>query len=127
SVRAARTNHAPPRAKPPRGAGGAPPINERRYAPDEVMVELSGDPSDQTLAGIGARHGLIRLDTQRIALTNSTWVRWRITDRRAVPAVIRVLEADTSVRSAQPNYLFALQQQNPAAPRTSEQADAVPN
>jgi len=120
------TNSAPPPDQSARGGSGVPPINERRYAPDEVMVELSGDPSDQTLAGIGARHGLIRLDTQRIALTNSTWVRWRIIDRRAVPAVIRVLEADTSVRSAQPNYLFALQQQNPAAPRNREQADAPP-
>ena len=126
NVPAGPTNPAPPPGQSARGTSGVPPINERRYAPDEVIVELSGDPSDQTLAGIGARHGLIRLDTQRIALTNSTWVRWRIIDRRAVPAVIRVLEADTSVRSAQPNYLFALQQQNPAAPRNREQADAPP-
>ena len=108
-----------------RGGSGVPPANERRYVPDEVLVELSGDPTNQTLAGIGARHRLNRLDTQRIGLTNSTWVRWRIADRRSVPVVIRALEADNSVRSAQPNYLFALQQENPAAPHGA-QAEAQP-
>lgn len=97
------------------GGGGVPPVNERRYVPDEVMVELAGDPTDQAFAGIGTRHRLSRLDTQRIGLTNSTWVRWRISDRRPVSAVIRALQADNAVRSAQPNYLFALQQENSAA------------
>jgi hypothetical protein len=127
NVRLGPPNLGTPPIQSGRGGGsGVPPANERRYVPDEVMVELSGDPSDQTLAGIGTRHGLNRLDTQRIALTNSTWVRWRIVDRRSVPAVIRVLEADPSVRSAQPNYLFALQQQNPAVPRIREQAEMGP-
>ena len=109
-----------------RGGSGVPPANERRYVPDEVLVELSGDPTNQTFAGIGARHRLNRLDTQRIGLTNSTWVRWRIADRRSVPVVIRALEADNSVRSVQPNYLFALQQENPAAPQSGPRAEAPP-
>ena len=109
-----------------RGGSGVPPASERRYAPDEVMVELPGNPTDQTFAGIGTRHRLNRLDTQRIGLTNSTWVRWRIADRRSVPAVIRALEADNSVRSAQPNYLFALQQENPAARENGEQTEGQP-
>jgi subtilisin family serine protease len=46
----------------------------------------------------------------RIDLTNSTWVRWRIADRRSVPSVVRTLAADSSIRSVQPNYLFALGQ-----------------
>ena len=36
-------------------------------------------------------------------------MRWRITDRRSVPTVVRALETDASVLSAQPNYRFALQ------------------
>jgi subtilisin family serine protease len=122
----------PPDARPPgpdrpaHRSSGVPPDAERRYVPDEVMVELAGDPADQTFAGIGTRHRLNRLDTQRIGLTNSIWVRWRIPDRRSVPAVIRALEADTAVRSAQPNYLFALQQQSPAASRDGGHAEAQP-
>jgi hypothetical protein len=59
-------------------------------------------------------------------LTNSTWVRWRIADRRSVPVVIRALEADNSVRSAQPNYLFALQQEKPAAVQNGPRAETQP-
>jgi len=130
NARVGPPNSGTPAASPSRsarrGGSGVPPAHERRYVPDEVMGELSGNPSDQTFAGIGARHRLNRLDTQRIGLTNSTWVRWHIADRRSVPAVIRALEADNSVRSAQPNYLFALQQENPTVPQNSEQADAQP-
>jgi subtilisin family serine protease len=36
--------------------------------------------------------------------------RWRIPDRRSVAAVVRALESDRVVATAQPNYLFALQQ-----------------
>lgn len=111
------------------GGNGVPPDNERRYVPDEVMVELVGNPTDQTFAGIEARHRLNRLDTQRIGLTNSTWVRWRIPDRRSVPTVIRALQADTTVRSAQPNYLFVLQQEQrekPAAAQNGGPAESQP-
>jgi hypothetical protein len=95
-----------------------PPVTETRYVPNEVLLELPGNPTEQIFNVIAARHRLDRLDTQRIALTNSTWVRWRIADGRSVPAVIRTLEADNMARNtvlwAQPNYLFALQQEQPA-------------
>jgi subtilisin family serine protease len=105
------------------GGSGVPSTDERRYVPDEVVVELSGNPTDQTFSAIGARHRLNRLDTQRIGLTNSTWVRWRIADRRSVPAVVRALEADAAVRSAQPNYLFAVQQDKPDDTKKGEPAE----
>jgi hypothetical protein len=93
---------------------GIPPAGENRYVPDEVVVELAGTPTNQTFAVLAARHRLTRLETQPIALTNSTWVRWRIADRRSVPAVVRALSADGTVRWAQPNYLFAAQQDEAA-------------
>jgi subtilisin family serine protease len=108
------------------GGGGVPLADERRYVPDEVVVELSGNPTDQTFTAIGARHRLNRLETQRIGLTDSTWVRWRIAGRRSVPAVIRALEADNAVRSAQPNYLFAVQQDKPDDAQKGEQPGAQP-
>jgi hypothetical protein len=116
-TRAARAMRAGPPSSGPspsrssrRGGSGVPPADERRYVPDEVIVELAGNPSNQTFNTLAARHRLARIDSQRIALTDSTWVRWRIADRRSVPAVIRALEADGSIRSAQPNYLFVLQE-----------------
>jgi len=102
-----------------RGRSGVPPSDERRYVPDEIMTEMIGDPSDQAFRALGARHNLNRLNTQRVGLTNSTWVRWRIVGpRRSVPEVIRALEADNAARdtvlSAQPNYLYAAQQDRSA-------------
>jgi hypothetical protein len=96
------------------GGSGVPAADERRYVPNEIVGELSGNPSDQTFRTIETRHRLNRIDTQRIGLTNSTFVRWRIADRRTVPAVLRAMEADNTVRTAglvtQPNYLFVTQQ-----------------
>ena len=96
------------------GRSGVPGADERRYVPNEIVGELSGNPTDQTFRTIETRHRLNRIDTQRIGLTNSTFVRWRIADRRSVPAVIRAMEADNTVRNtgltSQPNYLFEMQQ-----------------
>jgi subtilisin family serine protease len=44
-----------------------------------------------------------------------TVFRWRIPDRRSVPAVVRQLEADRVVAFAQPNYLYTLQEDGAGA------------
>jgi hypothetical protein len=91
-----------------RGGSGVPPAGERRYIPDEVVVELRNISPD-AITALGRRLRLTQLERQSIQLTNSTFVRWRIPDGRTVPAVIRALEAEAQVAFAQPNYLFALQ------------------
>jgi subtilisin family serine protease len=48
-----------------------------------------------------------------MTLAGTTYYRWRIPDRRSVAAVVRALEANNTVASAQPNYLFTLQQSAP--------------
>lgn len=93
-----------------RGASGAPPANERRLVPDEVVIELSNSVSAQQIEALQRRHRLTRLESQTFQLLGSTLYRWRIPDRRSVPAVVRELEADRLVAWAQPNYLFMLQQ-----------------
>jgi hypothetical protein len=96
-----------------RGAGGnsgVPPVNERRYVPDEVLMEFASLPSDQTFNALATRYRLTPIEARRVALTDSTWVRWRITDGRSVPAVLRAVETGGQVRSVQPNYVFALQE-----------------
>ncbi len=92
-----------------RGGSGVPPAGERRYIPDEVVVELR-NISPEAITALGRRLRLTQLERQSIQLTNSTFVRWRIPDGRSVPAVIRALEAEAQVAFAQPNYLFTLQE-----------------
>jgi hypothetical protein len=92
-----------------RAGSGVPPLNERNYVPDEVVVELATSTTNQQFDALARRQRLRRLQTVNFQLGGTTLVRWRITDRRAVPAVVRALETDASVLSAQPNYRFALQ------------------
>lgn len=107
---------APPRRQPApqramrRGPSGAPPANERRLVPDEVVIELSNSVSAQQINALQQRHRLTRIESQRSNLSGTTLFRWRIPDRRSVPAVIRALEAEQVVATAQPNYLYTLQQ-----------------
>jgi subtilisin family serine protease len=92
-----------------RAGSGVPPLNERNYVPDEVVVELATSTTNQQFDALARRQRLRRLQTFNLQLGGTTLVRWRITDRRSVPAVVRALETDASVLSAQPNYRFALQ------------------
>jgi hypothetical protein len=96
-----------------RAGSGVPPPNERRYVPDEVVVELSASTTDQQTDALARRQRLTRLQSVTFGLGGTTLVRWRINDRRSVPAVVRALETDATVISAQPNYLFALQDETP--------------
>jgi subtilisin family serine protease len=109
--------------KKPGRPSGVPPSGERRYVPDEVVIEIAGIPAEATLRTLSARHRLIRLDSRRLSLAGSTFFRWRIPDRRSVPAVVRALEADRAVRAAQPNYVYELSQQTtPAAAAAGDPA-----
>ncbi len=105
-----RNRPRPPQQAARRGPSGAPPANERRLVPDEVVIELRNTVSPQQIQALQNRHRLTRLEQQTSQLSGTTLYRWRIPDRRSVPTVIRALEADTVVASAQPNYQFTLQQ-----------------
>jgi hypothetical protein len=100
----------PPQNSARRGPSGVPPANERRIVPDEVVVELPNTFSPQALDALQRRSRLTLIERQTLQLTGTTLYRWRIPDRRSVPTMVRQLETDSVVVSAQPNYLFALQQ-----------------
>ena len=105
----------PRRPRPPqnaarRGPSGAPPANERRLVPDEVVIELRNTVTPQQIQALQTRHRLTRIESQVSQLSGTTMYRWRIPDRRSVGAVVRTLEADSIVASAQPNYQYTLQQ-----------------
>ncbi|HLA20515.1 MAG TPA: S8 family serine peptidase [Pseudolabrys sp.] len=93
-----------------RGPSGAPAANERRLVPDEVVIEIANSVSPQTIDALQSRFRLARIEQRTFQLTGTTMYRWRIPDRRSVAAVVRALETDAAVASAQPNYLFTLQQ-----------------
>jgi subtilisin family serine protease len=105
-----------------RRTSNAPPANERRLVPDEVVIELSNTASVQQIDALQRRHRLTRLESQRLQLSGTTLFRWRIPDRRSVASVVRALESDPLVASAQPNYLFTLQQ---AEGKAASEGDAA--
>ncbi len=96
---------------PRRTGGGVPPANERRYVPDEVVIALASTLTTDQANVLARRHRLVRLQSFASQLSGTTIARLRIPDRRSVPAVVRALEADSVVLSAQPNYLFTLSQE----------------
>jgi hypothetical protein len=100
----------PPQHATRRGPNGAPPANERRLVPDEVVIEISNSVSARAIDALQRRHRLMRIESQALQLSGTTLSRWRIPDRRSVAGVVRALEADAVVASAQPNYRFTLQQ-----------------
>lgn len=119
-----RAPRRPPQRATRRGPSGAPPANERRLVPDEVVIGLSNSVTPQQVDALQRRHRLTRIESQPSQLAGITMYRWRIPDRRSVPAVVRELEADNVVASAQPNYLFTLQESE--APTAAAVADELP-
>jgi hypothetical protein len=110
-----------------RSGSGVPPLDERRYVPNEVVVELAATTTTQQTDALARRQRLTRVQSATFGLGGTTLVRWRITDRRSVPVVVHALETDAAVISAQPNYLFALQDQTgaPAAQREGDPAQYI--
>src|SRR5829696_7974807 len=118
----------PPRPAPvaqgPRGGNsGVPAAGETRYVPDEVVLELDTRLSPRAIADLARRHSLTHLESRSFQLANAVVYRWRVLRGRSVPAVIGALERDRGVRSAQPNYLFALSGE--ALPSSSPAATAA--
>jgi hypothetical protein len=109
-------NRRPPQ-RATRRASHAPPAGERRMVPDEVVIELRDSATPRQIDALQRRFRLTRIAQTPIGLTGTTFFRWHIPDRRSVAAVVRQLEADRLVASAQPNYQFTLQQ---TATATSE-------
>ena len=99
----------PQRAARPSRPSSVPPANERRYVPDEVVIELRNTVPTAQVDALQRRHRLTRLESQPHQLSGTTLYRWRIPDRRSVPQVVRELERDNVVASAQPNYVYTLQ------------------
>jgi hypothetical protein len=89
---------------------GMPPAGERRYVPDEVIIQLDGNPSRRVIEGLARRYRLTRVESQNFSLLNATLDRWHITNGRSVSAVIADLVTNRVIAWVQPNYLYSLQE-----------------
>jgi subtilisin family serine protease len=112
---------------------GVPPANERNYVPDEVLIELAANTSDEIAEALARRLRLTRVESIDFQLGGTKLYRWRINDNRPVPAVIRELERTPGVISASANFVARLQDDetvahgNPPAPDNSlEQSSTSP-
>lgn len=111
------------RGRPPASPGGPAPLApaalpaavavaaaDQAMVPDEVLFEVRAGATDQQVDALAGRERLERISAEAFELTGTTIYRYRITDGRAVPAVVAALDADPIVKTAQPNHIFQLSQ-----------------
>jgi hypothetical protein len=101
-----------------RGFTGVPPVNERRFIQNEMVLHIGADVSPETVQSVATRLGLTQVGYQRFDLVGRGLYRFRINDGRSVSDVIRAMEAEKITATAQPNYVFRLQQDLNATRRT---------
>jgi subtilisin family serine protease len=89
---------------------GAPPRGEQRFVRDEIVLGFSSQVTQQQIDQIGRRYGATQLGSQSFPLIDVTLYRWRINGRRSLADTIGAIENERLVVSAQPNYLFTLQE-----------------
>ncbi len=91
------------------GRSGVPPRGERRFVPDEVITAFAPGATPQSIGQIARRYNLIQLEAQSLPLIGTTLYRWRVGGRRSLADVVGTLENERIIVSAQPNYIFTLQ------------------
>ncbi len=111
-----------PQQSAQRNTGNVPPANERRFVPDEVVLEVSNAVSPAQIDALQTRFRLTRLESQSFQLTGSMLYRWRIPNNVSVPRAVQALGGDARVSTVQPNYLFTIQQSEPTAAREGDPA-----
>ncbi|MCC8981170.1 S8 family serine peptidase [Bradyrhizobium acaciae] len=100
------------------GSGGstrAQDASGARTVPNELVAEIDGALTEAQTDALARRHGLTRIASQNIPLLGATIGLFRIVGNRSTDAVSREFASDGSVRSVQPNYRYALQDQRAAS------------
>ncbi|WP_375161174.1 S8 family serine peptidase [Bradyrhizobium sp. RDT46] len=107
-----------------KGRGDATPAaaaNLRSFA-NEFVAEIDGTLSPGDADALARRHGLTRISSENFPLIGATFGLFRITDGRPYETVRREFAADGSVRSVQPNFRYALQDQKSRTPSEGDPA-----
>jgi hypothetical protein len=103
---------------------GMPPLNETRFASNEVVMQLGGDLSSEQVAGLTRQYGLEVISRQAVSLLGRTVYRFRITGRLSVRDAIAGLQSRGATISAQPSYQFELAEAV-APTETTRQGDSA--
>ncbi|GEP11575.1 S8 family peptidase [Methylobacterium gnaphalii] len=103
----------PPRVPAPVRPAAPPPVaaaqvDEPGTVPGEVLIELKPGAPGNTIARLARQQRLDAIETESFNLVPLTLHRYRIRDGRAVATVVRALQADSQVASAQANHVYAL-------------------
>ncbi|HEY1309762.1 MAG TPA: S8 family serine peptidase [Pseudolabrys sp.] len=110
-----------PQRSAQRNTSGAASANGR-YVPNEVVLAVSNTVSPAQIDALQTRFRLTRLESQTFQLSGTTLYRWRVPSGISVPRAVQALQGDARVTSVQPNYLFTMQQGEPAAPQEGDAA-----
>ncbi len=94
------------------GGGAAPPQGNPPFVPDEIVTSFAPGTTAQVIAQFAQRQNLAQLELQSFPLIGTSLYRWRIGGGRSVPSVVQALSSENIVATVQPNYLFALQEDN---------------
>ena len=117
----------PPRSLgPPPGIGvgrtrheiqysGVPPRGETRFVSNEVVVQMANTVQRAQVEAVAQQLGVTVVASQGLNASGRTLYQFRSASGGDVSDVIRRLEQNSIVASAQPNYVFRLNQTTPAA------------
>jgi hypothetical protein len=105
------------------GFTGVPVAGETRFLNNEMVLHVDRNVSPQAVDAVARRLGLATIASQGFGLSGGTIFRFRITDGRPVADTIRALENE-HIGTAQPNYVFKLQQ-DASQPARSGRSDAT--
>jgi subtilisin family serine protease len=113
-----------------RTLSGVPPLNETRFVSNEVLLQFAPEVDKARVEALVGQFGMTVLDTEPMGLGGRTIMRFGFGDGTDIRALIRRLEANQIVASAQPNYVFTLGQDNDVTgslppPKEAEQYDAA--
>jgi hypothetical protein len=119
-------NAGKPPVIPPPGLGplpsGMPPVNETRFASNEVVMQLGVNLTPEQVAALARQYGLEVISSQSFSLLGRTVYRFRITGGLSVRDAIARLE--TARISVQPSYQFELAESRAPAD-TNRQGDSA--
>ena len=103
---------------PPRS--GMPPPGETRFSPTEVVMQFGAGTTPQQTAAIAQRFGLTLEGQQTIGMLGRPVYTFRILNGRTVRQVIRAVESARVNAAIQPDYLFALTQDQTTQDQTAQ-------
>lgn len=119
---AARSARARPARLRETAQDGMPPEGETRFVRDQVIVRYRLDARRRDMDALVRRLNLRHVEARTFLMAGVTAHLYAVTDGTPVPALVAALQADLTVLTAQPNYLYTLMQAAAAGARSPQYA-----